>query len=68
MPALMRLGQYRRLGSRFAGQWTHPFGDMAQRLLETALGTRAVLGDYTHKVISPELVSAPITIRVVAGR
>ncbi len=29
---------------------------------------RAVLGDYTHKVISPELVSAPITIRVVAGR
>lgn len=29
---------------------------------------RAVLGDHAHKVISPELVSAPVTIRVVAGR
>lgn len=29
---------------------------------------RAVLGDYTHKVISPELVSAPVTIRVVPAR
>lgn len=29
---------------------------------------RAVLGDYLHKVISPDLVSAPITIRVVPGR
>jgi Domain of unknown function (DUF4399) len=29
---------------------------------------RAVLGDYLHKVISPELVSAPITVRVVPGR
>ena len=28
---------------------------------------RAVLGDYQHKVIGPELVSAPVTIRVVAG-
>ncbi len=29
---------------------------------------RAVLGDYTHQVIGPELVSAPVTIRVVARR
>ena len=29
---------------------------------------RAVLGDHTHKVISPELVSAPVTIRVVPAR
>jgi Domain of unknown function (DUF4399) len=29
---------------------------------------RAVLGDFTHKVIGPELVSAPITIRVVPKR
>ena len=29
---------------------------------------RAVLGDYQHKVIGPELVSAPVSIRVVAGR
>lgn len=29
---------------------------------------RAVLGDYQHKVIGPELVSAPVTIRVVARR
>jgi hypothetical protein len=29
---------------------------------------RAVLGDYQHKVIGPELVSDPVTIRVVAGR
>ncbi len=29
---------------------------------------RAVLGDYTHTVIGPELVSAPVTIRVVARR
>jgi Domain of unknown function (DUF4399) len=29
---------------------------------------RAVLGDYLHKVISPELVSAPITIQVVRRR
>ena len=29
---------------------------------------RAVLGDYQHKVIGPELVSEPVTIRVVAGR
>jgi hypothetical protein len=29
---------------------------------------RAVLGDYTHKVIGPELVSAPVTIRVVKRR
>jgi hypothetical protein len=29
---------------------------------------RAVLGDHLHKVISPELVSAPITVRVVAKR
>lgn len=29
---------------------------------------RAVLGDYQHKVISPELVSAPISIRVVKRR
>ena len=29
---------------------------------------RAVLGDYQHKVIGPELVSEPGTIRVVAGR
>jgi Domain of unknown function (DUF4399) len=29
---------------------------------------RAVLGDYQHKVIGPELVSDPVTIRVVAKR
>lgn len=29
---------------------------------------RAVLGDYLHKVIGPELVSAPVTIRVVTRR
>ena len=29
---------------------------------------RAVLGDYTHKVISRELVSAPVSIRVVPSR
>ena len=29
---------------------------------------RAVLGDFQHKVIGPELVSEPVTIRVVAGR
>lgn len=29
---------------------------------------RAVLGDYTHKVISAELVSAPVSIRVVPSR
>jgi hypothetical protein len=29
---------------------------------------RAVLGDYMHKVIGPELVSAPVTIRVVKRR
>ncbi len=29
---------------------------------------RAVLGDYQHHVIGPELVSAPISIKVVAGR
>ncbi len=29
---------------------------------------RAVLGDYTHKVIGSELVSAPVTIRVVKRR
>lgn len=29
---------------------------------------RAVLGDYQHKVIGPELVSAPVSIRVVARR
>jgi len=29
---------------------------------------RAVLGDHMHKVISPELVSAPVTIRVVPAR
>ncbi len=29
---------------------------------------RAVLGDYQHKVIGPELVSKPVTIRVVARR
>lgn len=29
---------------------------------------RAVLGDYQHKVIGPELVSPPVSIRVVAGR
>ena len=29
---------------------------------------RAVLADYTHKVIGPELVSAPVTVKVVAGR
>ena len=29
---------------------------------------RAVLGDYTHKVIGPELVSAPVSIRVVPGK
>jgi Domain of unknown function (DUF4399) len=29
---------------------------------------RAVLGDYTHKVISTELISAPITITVRAPR
>jgi Domain of unknown function (DUF4399) len=29
---------------------------------------RAVLGDYQHKVIGPELVSAPVTINVVKGR
>lgn len=26
---------------------------------------RAVLGDYTHKVISPELISAPLKITVI---
>ncbi|MES3035854.1 MAG: DUF4399 domain-containing protein [Gemmatimonadota bacterium] len=29
---------------------------------------RAVLGDYTHKVISTDLVSAPVSIRVVPSR
>lgn len=29
---------------------------------------RAVLGDYQHKVIGPELISAPITVTVVAPR
>ncbi len=29
---------------------------------------RAVLGDYTHKVISTDLVSAPVSIRVVKSR
>ncbi len=29
---------------------------------------RAVLGDYTHKVISRELVSAPLTITVTGNR
>lgn len=29
---------------------------------------RAVLGDYQHKVIGAELVSAPVTVTVVAGR
>ena len=29
---------------------------------------RAVLGDYTHKVISSELVSTPVSIRVVPSR
>ena len=29
---------------------------------------RAVLGDYQHHVIGPELVSAPIAIKVVARR
>ncbi len=29
---------------------------------------RAVLGDYTHKVISTDLVSAPVSIRVVPAR
>lgn len=29
---------------------------------------RAVLGDHLHKVIGPELVSAPVTIRVVKRR
>jgi hypothetical protein len=29
---------------------------------------RAVLGDYTHKVISTALVSAPVSIRVVPSR
>ena len=29
---------------------------------------RAVLGDHQHKVIGPELVSAPVSINVVKGR
>jgi Domain of unknown function (DUF4399) len=29
---------------------------------------RAVLGDHMHRVIGPELVSAPVTIRVVPKR
>ncbi len=29
---------------------------------------RAVLGDYLHKVISADLVSAPVTVQVVKGR
>jgi hypothetical protein len=29
---------------------------------------RAVLGDYTHKVISTDLVSAPVSVRVVKSR
>ena len=29
---------------------------------------RAVLGDHLHRVISTDLVSEPVTVRVVAGR